>query len=558
MEQRADNQEPNNQEQAATEYRVLGPPGCGKTTYLTRQIDNAHARGDTVLVSSLTRAAAAEMVSRDLVIPPQHVGTLHSHCFHSLGAPQIALGKDNIGDWNERYPEFSLGQEHRSLDEENFQDLPRGLPGDILMSRYQIHRARMETHRMPDDVAAFAAAWTQWKLELGLMDFTDLIEVCLRDVPTAPDNPNVIVIDEAQDLDYLQMALIRKWGAAASSLVVVGDPDQCIYRWRGSDPSAFSTPQIPAENKRVLAQSYRVPNEVHAKAVGWISQVRDREPVEYYPRDAEGEIRTITATYTFPEPALEDAERYLAQGKQVMFLASCSYMITPLLQVLRKQGIPFHNPHSRMNGAWNPLQKRRNTISGADRILAFLKLSETGQWSAHDVQRWTGALRVDGVMLKGGRRAVKELEHDEGEEDMSWETLHQILTPEAMEAGLSGDYQWYESKLMGDKKAGAEFPLNIIRQNRIERPGAPPDLTPGVERLSNPPLLTPGTIHSTKGAETDVVYLFPDLSYSGMQEWNGPPGNQAGVYRLFYVAMTRARETLVICAPADNNMTVNL
>ena len=212
------------------------------------------------------------------------------------------------------------------------------------MSRYQIHRARMETHRMPDDVAAFAAAWTQWKLELGLMDFTDLIEVCLRDVPTAPDNPNIIVIDEAQDLDYLQMALIRKWGAAASSLVVVGDPDQCIYRWRGSDPSAFSTPQIPAENKRVLAQSYRVPNEVHAKAVGWISQVRDREPVEYYPRDAEGEIRTVTATYTFPEPALEDAERYLAQGKQVMFLASCSYMITPLLQVLRRQGIPFHKP----------------------------------------------------------------------------------------------------------------------------------------------------------------------------------------------------------------------
>ena len=56
--------------------------------------------------------------------------------------------------------------------------------------------------------------------------------------------------------------------------------------------------------------------------------------------------------------------------------------------------------------------------------------------------------------------------------------------------------------------------------------------------------------NSVKGSECDVVYLFPDLSRPGMEEWTGSPEQRAGVQRLFYVGMTRARETLITCAPA--------
>ena len=59
-----------------------------------------------------------------------------------------------------------------------------------------------------------------------------------------------------------------------------------------------------------------------------------------------------------------------------------------------------------------------------------------------------------------------------------------------------------------------------------------------------------GTIHSVKGGEADVVYLFPDLSVSGMDEWDGTVEQRAPIYRLFYVGMTRARETLVLCPQA--------
>ena len=50
-----------------------------------------------------------------------------------------------------------------------------------------------------------------------------------------------------------------------------------------------------------------------------------------------------------------------------------------------------------------------------------------------------------------------------------------------------------------------------------------------------------------------MVFLFPDLSRSSHHEWQRGMGDNAGaVYRLFYVGMTRARETLVICSPYDN------
>jgi len=47
-----------------------------------------------------------------------------------------------------------------------------------------------------------------------------------------------------------------------------------------------------------------------------------------------------------------------------------------------------------------------------------------------------------------------------------------------------------------------------------------------------------------------VVYLFPDLSHAGMIEWIGR--GSAAVRRLFYVGMTRARESLILCQPATS------
>ena len=492
----------------ATEYRVVGPPGCGKTTWLGRQVELAVEKNKRVIVLSLTKAAAIEISGHALPIPPKSVGTLHSLCYHALQKPEIAQDKKYIALWNKEHPDYAMshaaGEAMQSIDGDNLEPVYK-TRGDRLLAQYQIHRARMDTKNMPDMAVKFSRMWELWKQENRLLDFTDLIEICLRDVPTAPGNPDLIFIDEAQDLDRLEMTLIRKWGKKAGYLVLVGDPDQSIYDWRGADPEVFINPPVPPEQKRVLAQSYRVPAAVHAKAVRWINQVQNREPVQYFPREDEGAVRGLSATYTHPEPAITDVEKYLAQGKSVMFLTSCEYMLSSLIAVLRKHGIPFHNPHRRGSSWWNPLQKRRNQASTADRVLAYLNLSENGVWTAQEVMWWTEMVKEEGILTEHGRKLVQELAQGINEDEpgrVSRDDLTQILEPDALAAALKGDLSWL-SKQMPDAARKA-----------------------------------------------DVVYLFPNISKAARAELNGSSSHQAAVYRPFYVGMTRAREVLILCSEA--------
>jgi len=513
------------------EQRVIGPPGCGKTTWLSRQVKRAVDNGQGVLVASLTRAAAAEAAGRGLPIPARNVGTLHAHCYQALDRPALAVEKKHVEDWNARFPEWRLSFSDDRIDGDNLENSGKA-PGDKLMAVYQVLRARMATF-YPIHVDELAQAWTSWKAEAGLLDFTDLIEQCLESVPAAPGNPSVIFLDEAQDMDLLEMSLARKWGEEAGYLVVVGDPDQNLYQWRGSDPEVFVEPAIPDDQMRILSQSYRIPRAVHARAVRWIELTPGRTPVEYYPRDEEGEVRRLSAAWPNTATIIRDMQKYLDAGKTVMVLGSCHYMIRPLLGQLRREGIPYHNPYRLTTWEWNPLQSSRRRITPKDLVLAFLRMSEEGLWTADDMRHWVAASRMTGV-LKGSRGTLDDLTDTGG---VDWDKIHNLLTEEAIDAGLSGDLDWLRQNLLASRRTGAAFAIRVAEAH-------------GAETLSKTPQIITGTIHSVKGGEADVVYLFPDLSFAGMNEWIGK--GQAAVRRLFYVGMTRARESLILCQPASS------
>ena len=518
------------------EYRVIGPPGCGKTTWLGKQVENAVEKGHRVLITSQTKAAAAEIAGRRLPIPDENLGTLHSHCYHILGKPELTL--NHIEQWNEDNPGLKLttnksNETERKMDGEIAENI-NNTDGDFLMSEYAMARSRM-TVSDDQSVRAFGKTYEEWKQRNALMDFQDLIEICCREVETAPGDPDVIFVDEAQDLDQIQMQLIRGWGAKAGYLIVVGDPDQCIYSWRGATPEAFITPALPSEQMLVLSQSYRVPISIHREAIGWIDRIPDRIPAEYYPRDHQGEVKNETATWQYPDKAINSAEEYLAQGKSVMFLTTCAYMLKSIIQELRNRHVPFHNPFRRNNGAWNPLAKRGNAITTGERILAFLALSERGMWTVQDIRRCPDALSLREHLARGARQEIKGLVNSE-DGGVSTYMMDRLFSEELMNAGMSGDLHWFQEHLNAAKRDTAAYPLGIA-------------LTHGSETLAKPPGIIVGTVHSVKGGEADVVYLFPDLSMAGNLELQGTPEQQNSITRLFYVGMTRSRETLVLCSP---------
>jgi hypothetical protein len=245
-----------------------------------------------------------------------------------------------------------------------------------------------------------------------------------------------------------------------------------------------------------------------------------------------------------PEFMLRTAMGHIERGETVMSLAACSYMLRPLVQVLRKEAIPFHNPYRRNNGFWNPI---RTGVRGAaaNRILALLVASsDFGEghrpWTQADLGLW-GEWLVGKGMLRHG--AKKKLMSIDATEYVTMERLDELFEPGALEQlveACSGDcgtlLRWWRRNLGTEFRARTEFPAAVAAKR-------------GPQALVDKPLVTVGTIHSVKGGEADAVFLYPDISQAGDMQYQTKGAPRDGVIRQFYVGITRARQALYICQP---------
>lgn len=526
------------------EHRVVGPPGTGKTTYLQRQFERAALQFgvENVYACSLTRTASAEIASRVERVPKQNIGTLHSHAYRLLKYPQIVESAKGLKEWNEHVAgRWRVGMEHVTNPEyATPEPVMAGTDGGKLLQEIGVLRQRMIPPELwKGSIKAFYAEWCKFKLEKNYLDFTDLIEGALSSVDQIP-GCRVLFVDEAQDMSKLEFALARKWGRKCDQLVIVGDPDQNLYEWRGSDPDAFYASEATSEH--ILSQSYRVPREPHRAARQWIKQIDSRKDAAYEPVDHSGSVAVEDWTWKDPTPLINEIES-LTDGK-VMVLASCGYMLNPLVAGLRRRGLPFHNPYRTNHGGWNPL-------SGTKRLLAFLRPSrqvwgdDSRVWTWNDVRLWSEVLVAKETFQRGFKSAVdlrctedrfRDSQADE-EVDFKW-LMEMCANDEVRHAVFDTNIDWWESRLRHNDLKSQQFGLSVARRH-------------GASRLLEPPRIVVGTIHSVKGGEADHVYLFPDLSPVGYWDgWKHQYGRDA-VVRQFYVGMTRTKERLVLCRPSS-------
>jgi len=275
------------------EYRIFGPPGTGKTTSVIHQIRRSVERfgKDSVLVTSFSRAAAAELAGRDVPVSSDCIGTLHSHCWHALGRPAIA--EVHVEEWNRTNPQLLItpAKKDRKLDgdETGEEVIVDARDGDYWLGELNRARALLSPiDNWPTSLRQFESKWSRYKAERRLMDFTDLIEAASREIRVAPKNPAVIFADEAQDLNPMQLSLVRRWGENAEYFVIAADDDQTIYGWCGATPDAVLDPPIPEDHKIILARSHRIPRSVHIRANKLIHQASRRQEKFYDPRAEEG------------------------------------------------------------------------------------------------------------------------------------------------------------------------------------------------------------------------------------------------------------------------------
>lgn len=546
-------------------HMVFGPPGTGKTWYLTqkvKQVVQQHGP-ESLVVASFSVTAAREIASRGLGLPEKSVGTLHSLAYRSIGHEfNVALDPKILASWNKKAgqywritPDNRRAAPHAATERGG----PAGGNGDALIA--ELDRARavyLDPADYGPDLAEFAHAWKAWKDEEEAVDYTDMIEMALeqaRDGQPAPGSPLVLVVDEGQDMTRLEVDLALAWGRYARSLVIALDDDQAIMEWRGGDPAQLLRLQDdPAfeVDVHVLDQSRRIPTSVHAVAERWVSQLSIRQPKIYQPRmtDHHGNPLTdppVGAAFCVAErldsPELvQRIEEELDGGRTVMVVSSCTYMLEPLIKNLREAGVPYHNPYRPAEGRWNPFGGGSG-MSTAERIFRFLVMHEDFDgtpharlWTGNDVRAWLPLLDVKRAGLRHGVKTHSEALPDGelAEEDVA----AMFADEEAFDRAVKGDVEWFAASVMTSKELATAYPLQVVRKR-------------GPLALAERPRLTLGTIHSVKGGASDVVYVAPDISAAGRDQLGTVNGRDQTI-RQFYVAMTRSYEELRVLSPSSN------
>ena len=245
---------------------VTAGPGTGKTRVLThRVIDLIQNRGvspASIMAVTFTNRAATEMWERIVSLSsggeelvPMRVGTFH----------RLAL--DLLREYApERLGTIADRGEARTVLQEAIADIDTEISVDDALS--QISQYKAQGQEIPDITdTELQTIYTNYQHRLttyGLMDFDDILLIlhnvlCGDILQTVQARFTHVLVDEFQDVNAVQYALIQKLAGDGSGLFVIGDPDQAIYGFRGASAGYFAQlkADYPHANEVILQQSYR-------------------------------------------------------------------------------------------------------------------------------------------------------------------------------------------------------------------------------------------------------------------------------------------------------------
>ena len=351
-------------------YKVVGPPGTGKTRRLLNEVQKYVDKGiplSRIGYFAFTRKAAGEARDRFLKIKTEltkkdikYFQTLHSLAFNRLGLKEENVMQDlnykAIGDtcgiqikyasyetnnWNGI---FSSDSEYLGLI-----NLARVKQISVLEQLdLNEHLSKIER----DKLDAIDKEINNYKKIYNLIDFTDMIQKFL-DTNDTPEF-DVIFIDEAQDLSLIQWSMINKIEKDTGCDVwVAGDDDQAIFGWAGADVDSFIN--YDAE-EILLKESERVPSSIQKIALDVINRIQDnRIDKQYFPKSETGDI--------YERYKLSDIDMTTGDW---LILTRTKSLLKPIPTYLKKKGLFFNTAQGNSIGKslyediqyWSQLQKR--------------------------------------------------------------------------------------------------------------------------------------------------------------------------------------------------------
>ena len=246
----------NNQEQQSvieiqdSRHLVLAPPGCGKTRVLAERVVTAVANqidATNMLCLTFTNRAAREMRDRissraeQEVLDKLFVGNVHHFCSYMLREHKVISQRTTIIDDEESTAILQnivrqvTGKEKKDVDSYyNYQhylyQIEHQHPEELIV------RSEFGDKLLDFDYKKVAREYVSYKERYGLLDFEDLLLKgydFIRDQQNEIKKYSWIQIDEVQDLNSLQLAIIDLVATDDACIVYLGDEQQAIYGFNG-------------------------------------------------------------------------------------------------------------------------------------------------------------------------------------------------------------------------------------------------------------------------------------------------------------------------------------
>ena len=273
---------------------VYAGAGAGKTRVLTlriaRMVDNG-VDPTHILAITFSKKAAQEMRRRlwGLGVEGIRTGT-----FHRTALELVEISRQERG----LRPAVLITDRRRMLERLIDDDVARSsissafVDTEITWSKSQgltpehyVEAARAagrRTSQSPHQLQSIWARYESTKLKQGGLDFDDLIidaVDALRDPAFAEAihwRSRHLLVDEFQDVNAMQFALIERLLAPSSSLFCVGDPNQSIYGFNGADPTLLDSleQRMPGTRVIVLDSNHRSTPEIVSSAASVLSHQR--------------------------------------------------------------------------------------------------------------------------------------------------------------------------------------------------------------------------------------------------------------------------------------------
>jgi DNA helicase-2/ATP-dependent DNA helicase PcrA len=578
---------------------VIAGAGSGKTRTLTTRLAYLVSLGippEKILLLTFTRKAAREMISRAEALVGNSCGkvqggTFHSLCHYMLRQYGYLLGFS---------PNFTVLDRGDSEDLLNLLKNSLGFPGAkkhapkketlaTILSKIKNQGKALEeiiTTEYPNfvdlipQIERLFKEYELYKREHQLMDYDDLLInwlTILKEYPQVREEVgrryNYIMIDEYQDTNLLQGEIVVYMASSHRNVMAVGDDSQSIYGFRGANyRNIFDFPKYFPEARIIkLEQNYRSTQPILDLANAIIERSKIKYTKVLFSNKKEG-----------PKPIL-----FRAKDDH----AGSEFVADEILRLTNEEGIPLSQIAVLMRAAFHSYDLELELTKRGIPFVKYggLKLLESAHIkdvvsilrilvNPYDFLSWNRVLLLlEGVGPRSAERIVNLLKTSDlesaifnirrqfsqpelqkllhlfqelmGKRLPPFETLSQVLSfyEPIFERTYYEDSHRRERDLesliaLSEKyETLEEFLTDLVLE---------PIYSSEVEGERKEEILTLSTIHSAKGLEWHTVFVlsviegrFPS-SYSLLN-----PEELEEERRLFYVAVTRAKERLYLIAP---------